>query len=87
MTTISESAAVAEGASALYTLVNGPGSVSVPPMPYTANVDQGALNAEQQERQRLAAAGGLQSTVGTGGGQAGAILNPGTMSSRTLLGG
>lgn len=87
MTTISEASAVASGASALATLVNGPGNVSIPPSPYQPNVDQGALSAEEQERQRLAAAGGLQSTVGTGAGQAGAILNPSTMSQRSLLGG
>lgn len=87
MRTVSEAAAVASGASALATLAAGPGNISVPPAPYQASVDTGALNAEQEERQRLAAAGGLQSTIGTGGGQAGAILNPSTMSQRSLLGG
>jgi hypothetical protein len=87
-TTVSEAAAVASGASALATLANGPGRINIPPVPVNQpQTDQAVLNAQQQEIQREAAAGGLQSTVGTAGGQGGAILNPSTMSSRSILGG
>lgn len=87
-TTVSEAAAVASGASALYTLSQGPGRINVPPVPVTqpAQVDQAVANAEQAQIARRAAAGGLQSTVGTGTGQAGAILNPATLSNRSMLG-
>lgn len=85
-TTVSEAAALAQGASSLYSLANGPRGVSVPPSPQVAP-DQSVANAEQQELARREAAGGLQSTTGTSGGQAGAVLNPGTVSNRSLLGG
>lgn len=89
LTTAGEAAAVAEGASALYTLSQGPRNPNIPPIGTTGQgqIDQSAAAAAEAERQRLAAAGGLQSTIGTGAGQAGAMLNPSTLSSRTLLGG
>lgn len=86
--TVSEAAAAATGVSSLYTLSQGPGRINIPPAPYqgTGKIDQQVTSAEAAERARLAAAGGLQSTIGTGGGQAGATLNPATMSSHSLLG-
>jgi hypothetical protein len=88
-TTLGEASAIAQGASSLYQLAAGPGRINIPPSPLTpqANIDQSAANAEQQQLQREEAAAGLQSTVGTAGGQAGAILNPSTLSSHSLLGG
>lgn len=56
------------------------------PMISQASVDQSAEEAQQQAKQRQAIAGGINSTVGTAGGQAGAILNPSTMGQKTLLG-
>jgi hypothetical protein len=87
-TTISEAAAVASGASSLATLAAGPGRINVPPVPVNQmQTDITVQNAEQQQLARREAAGGLQSTVGTSGGQAGAILNPSTLSQRSVLGG
>jgi hypothetical protein len=61
--------------------------VNVPPVPNQIGNDQQVEATEQQELARRQAAGGLQSTVGTGGGQAGAMLNPSTLSQKSLLGG
>lgn len=87
-TTVSEASAIATGASALYTLSQGAGRANVPPVPITPapQVDQSVANAAAQELQRRQAVAGLQSTVGTGPGQAGAILNPATLSQASLLG-
>lgn len=82
------SATAATGVSALTTLARGAPSINIPPAPQMQlGADQAAQQAEQQSLQRAQAAGGLQSTTGTAGGQAGAILNPSTLSNRTLLGG
>lgn len=86
-TTIAEAAAVASGASALYSLAKGPGRLNVPPTPGVAQTDQTVANAEQESLRRREAAGGLQSSVGTPGGQAGSVLNPATLSNRSVLGG
>jgi hypothetical protein len=85
-TTVAEASAVAEGASALTTLANGPGRINVPPSPSGVGSDQAVVDAEQKELQRRQAAGGLASTAGTPGGQAGAVLNPSTISNKSLLG-
>jgi len=63
--------------------------VNVPPIPNQIGNDQETVAAEQAALQRREAAGGLQSTTGTAGGQQGAILNPSpsTMSQKSLLGG
>jgi hypothetical protein len=86
-TTLSEASAVATGASALMTLAKGSGRVNVPPIPNSIGNDMSVDAAEQAARTRAEAAGGLNSTVGTSGGQAGAVLNPSTMSQKSLLGG
>jgi hypothetical protein len=86
-TTLGEAAAIAQGASSLYTLAQGQRGVSIPPTPGMGQQDQAIANAEQQERARREAAGGLQSTLGTPGGAQGALLNPATLSNRQLLGG
>lgn len=86
-TTIAEASAIATGASALYTLSQGAGRINVPPVPVNQpQVDQSVANAQQQQLQRMQAAGGLQSTVGPGMSQGGAVLNPTTLSQRSLLG-
>jgi hypothetical protein len=85
-TTISEATAVASAASSLKTLADGPGRVNVPPPAGSSQVDQTAVAADQAQKQRQMAAGGLQGTTGTPGGQQGAVLNPATMSRSTLLG-
>jgi len=89
MKTVAEATTAAAGASSLYQLATGAGRVQIPPMPMTApaQVDQSVQAAEQQALQRRAAAGGLQSTIGTGAGQAGAVLNPATLSRGNILGG
>lgn len=86
-TTISEASAVASGTSSLATLAAGPGRINVPPTPGVAQQDQDVQNVEQQTLRREQVAGGLQGTTGTPGGQAGAVLNPGTLSNRSVLGG
>jgi hypothetical protein len=78
---------VASGASALYSLAAGPGRLNVPPAPGGSQVDQTALAADQAQKQREMAAGGLQGTTGTAGGNQGAVLNPGTLAKASLLGG
>ena len=86
--TASGVSAAATGASALYQLSQGGPHVNIPPAPQSAAAtDQAVANAEQQSLQRRQAAGGLQSTTGTPGGQAGAILAPSTQSSKSILGG
>jgi hypothetical protein len=61
--------------------------VNVPPIPNQVGNDEQTVASEQAALQRREAAGGLQSTTGTSGGQAGAMLNPSTMSQKSLLGG
>jgi hypothetical protein len=85
--TASEALAAATGASALYTMAQGPKGINVPPAPSFAAQDSQVQQVEQQTLSRQQIAGGLQSTVGTPGGQAGAILSPSTTSSRAILGG
>ena len=87
ISTAGEVAAIAQGASSLYSLAQGPGRVSIPPTPGQVQVDQSVQNVEQQTLKREQAAGGLQGSTGTPGGQAGAVLNPGTVSNRSILGG
>jgi hypothetical protein len=88
--TVSEASAIASGASSIYTLAAGAGNVNVPPAPNTqAQTDQSVASAEQLALRRERVAGGMQCTIGTGGGtgsQAGAVLDPATLSSKSLLG-
>jgi hypothetical protein len=77
----------ATGLSAINTLAQGRGGINIPPTPGQVQSDQTVLNAQQEELQREQAAGGLQGTTGTPGGQAGAILAPSTTSNRSILGG
>jgi hypothetical protein len=88
MRTVSQAATVAAGASAIYQLANQP-RIQIPPSPTTGpgQIDQSVAAAEADAERRRASAGGLQSTIGTGAGQAGAVLNPGTLSQHGLLGG
>lgn len=68
-------------------LAKGSGRVNVPPIPNQVGNDMETAAAEQQTLQRREAAGGINSTIGTSGGQQGAVLNPSTMSQKSLLGG
>lgn len=77
----------ATGVSALATLARGAPSINVPPSPQFQGTDASVAQAGQQALQRAQAAGGLESTTGTPGGQAGSVLNPTTLSTKTLLGG
>jgi hypothetical protein len=87
-TLLSGASAAATGVSALSTLAAGSRGINVPPAPQTQlGTDQSVQQADQQALQRAQVAGGLQSTTGTAGGQAGAVLNPSTLSTKTLLGG
>lgn len=85
--TAGELSAAATGASALYTLAKGSPSMNIPPAPGQVTNDVQIQNAGQLALAREQAAGGLQSTVGTSGGNQGAILSPSTTSSRSILGG
>jgi hypothetical protein len=81
-------ATAATGVSALATLARGAPGINLPPAPHTnLGTDQSVAQAEQQALQRAQVRGGLSSTTGTEGGQAGSVLNPATLSSKTLLGG
>lgn len=85
--TLTGVAAATTAASALYQLSQGGRGINVPPSPQAAGTDESVQNAEQMQLKRAQAAGGLQSTTGTPGGQAGAMLNPTTLSQKSLLGG
>jgi hypothetical protein len=85
--TLGEAAAIAQGASSLYSLATMQRGVSIPPTPGAVQQDQSIANAEQAELARREAAGGLQSTIGTPGGAQGAFLSPSTTSNRSILGG
>lgn len=84
--TASEIAAVSAATSSIYTLSQGAGKVNIAPPPSGLGNDQAVVNAQQDALRRQETAGGLDSTVGTGS-QAGAVLNPASLSSHTLLGG
>jgi hypothetical protein len=84
---LSGASTAATGVSALATLARGAPNINVPPSPQFQTQDATVAQAGQQALQRAQAAGGLQSTTGTPGGQAGSVLNPTTLSSKTLLGG
>lgn len=60
----------------------------MPPSPLQGvqQQDESVQKAEQDAQRRQSIAGGINSTVGTPGGQGGQVLNPGNMSSHTLLG-
>ena len=86
--TASELVTAATGASALYTLAKGPGSVNLPPSPgVPQSQDADIARAGELALKRAQGAGGLQSTLGTAGGAQGAILAPATTSNRSILGG
>jgi hypothetical protein len=85
--TAGEAAAVATGASAVYSMSQSRSGVNIPPAPGQIQNDQQNQAAEQQTLAREQAAGGLQSTTGTAGGQAGAMISPATTSNRSILGG
>lgn len=61
---------------------------SMPPSPVMpqTSLDQQEASAEQAAQRRQAIAGGLNSTVGTPGGQGGSMLDPSNMSGKSLLG-
>jgi hypothetical protein len=77
-----EAGAVYAGASSLSKKPNMPPSPVIP----QAQVDQQTQQAENMARQRQSVAGGINSTVGTSGGQSGQILNPQNMQGKSLLG-
>lgn len=87
MALASGATSAASGLSALNTLAQGRGGINLPPQPGAVQNDQSVQNAEQASLKRAQIAGGLQSTTGTAGGQAGAVLNPSTLSTKSLLGG
>ena len=60
----------------------------MPPSPVQTaqQQDQSQQNVEENLMRRQSIAGGLNSTVGTSGGQAGTMLNPSTLGQKTLLG-
>ena len=60
----------------------------IPPSPVMAQaqIDQSTEQAEQNAQRRQSIAGGINSTIGTSGGQAGQMLNPANMGGKTLLG-
>lgn len=60
----------------------------MPPSPVQGaqQQDLSVQNAEADAQRRQSIAGGINSTVGTQGGQEGAMLNPGNMAGHSLLG-
>jgi hypothetical protein len=85
--TAPEAAAAASGASSIFTLAQSRKGLSIPPPPQTVQNDAQIQQVEQQTLAREQAAGGLQGSTGTPGGQAGAILASNTTSNRSILGG
>jgi hypothetical protein len=85
--TAGEVSAAASLSSSIYTLSQGAGKVNDPPAPNQLGSDATVADAQQQQLRRQQAAGGIDSTTGTSGGQAGAVLNPSSMSTHSLLGG
>lgn len=79
--------AVGAGA-AVGSALSSSGRPVIPPSPVIPQpqVDQSAQDAENMSKRRQQLAGGILSTVGTSGGEAGAVLNPATVSGATLLG-
>ena len=75
-------------AGAATAVASAPKAPRIPPSPVIPpeQVDQGAAAAEADARKRQQLAGGIASTVGTSGGEAGAVMNPATMSGHSLLG-
>ena len=67
-------------------MLNRP-NVQIPAAPNQLSDSSQIMASENAERARKAAATGLQGTTGTAGGEAGAILSPGTISNRSILGG
>lgn len=61
---------------------------ALPPSPVQTaeQLGQESQAADLAAQRRQSVAGGLASTVGTSGGQAGALLNPTNLGQRTLLG-
>lgn len=84
---LKDASLAATGVSALYTLAQSRKGLSVPPPPGTVQTDQQIQLTQQQTLQREQAAGGLQSTTATAGGEQGATLNPATTSNKSILGG
>lgn len=60
----------------------------MPPSPVMGQQQQdvSTREAEENAQRRQSIAGGMNSTVGTSGGQAGAMLNPANLGNKTLLG-
>jgi len=82
--TAAETAALGIGASSLL----GGKKPIMPPSPVLSQQKQDLSQQQVEENamRRQSIAGGMNSTVGTIGGQAGSMLNPTTMSGKTLLG-
>jgi len=80
--------AVAVGGYAASGGFDGKKNVPIPPSPVIPQprVDEATADAENKSRLRQQIAGGIVSTEGTAGGGAGSMLNPGTMSGKSLLG-
>lgn len=80
-------AAVAYGAAGALA-PGGGGRLAIPPSPVIPQtvVDQSAQEAENTAKRRQQLAGGILSTVGTAGGEAGSVMNPSTISQASLLG-
>jgi hypothetical protein len=83
---IEAGAAAVSAGSAIYQLANMP-KANLPPSPTTGLNDQQIQASEQAALKRREAAAGLQGTTGTPGGEAGAVLNPATLSNKSVLGG
>ena len=83
--------AVAAGTSAAVGVASAAGAFGrpkvAPPSPVLsqASIDQGQQCAQENALRRQSIAGGLNSTVGTGG-EAGQMLNPANLGSKSLLG-
>ena len=83
---VSAGAAVLGAGTAAYSALSAKKPV-IPPSPVNAvSTDQSVEDAQANAMRRQSIAGGLSSTVGTSGGQAGTILNPANMGGKSLLG-
>jgi hypothetical protein len=71
---------------AAYSLTNQKKPLLPPsPLPSVQNQDESTQQAEENAMRRQSIAGGIESTIGTPGGQGG-MMNPGNLGGKTLLG-
>jgi len=86
ITAVAGAAGAAVGVAGQLGAFGGPKLTPPSPVLSQSGVDQGQQAAEQNALRRQSIAGGIDSSVGTAGGQAGQMLNPANMGAKSMLG-